>query len=334
MTVWQDDFDESVIDSNKWSFQETNGAQYGIMGWGNNERQWYTNRSDNVRVENGNLIIEPKDWGEVFVKGDQRVIKEQFPECYNTCKQRCDPNNTNPDWLGDCIYQCSNGDFGCRFTSTRMRTYKKFSVMPEKNKEVRVAARIKLPRGNGLWPALWMLPETGATDDCSGCGSYGGWPSSGEIDILEAANDMNKVITTIHYGGPGSDWRNASNPVKIVEPSAADDWHVYAFEWTTTSMKWFMDDELLGTQYSKGVSDGGWYSTASNAGPHSPFDTDFHIMLNVALGGGFAQSLTDVPLSTEEIAKTLNDLPKEQIKMKVDYIRVQTKIIGEDGFQT
>jgi len=72
-------------------------------------------------------------------------------------------------------------------------------------------------------------------------------------------------------------------------------------------------------------TDAGWHIKADNAGPHSPFDTDFHIMLNVALGGGFARSLTDVPLSTEEIAKTLNDLPKEQIKMKVDYIRVQTR---------
>lgn len=207
-----------------------------------------------------------------------------------------------------------------------MRTYKKFSVSPGQSETVRIEARIKLPKGNGLWPALWMLPETGATDECSGCGIYGGaWPSSGEIDILESANNMDKIITTIHYGGPGSEWRYTTNPVKVVQPSAADDWHIYAFEWTTTSMKWFMDGELLGTQYSKSVADGGWYTTASNAGPNSPFDKDFHIMLNVALGGGFAQYLTDVPLTTEEIAKTLNELPKDQIRMKVDYIRVQTR---------
>ena len=57
--------------------------------------------------------------------------------------------------------------------------------------------------GQGIWPAFWMLPSDSPTY-CSGCGAYGSWPASGEIDIMEAVNDMTTVFGTLHYGGPSA----------------------------------------------------------------------------------------------------------------------------------
>lgn len=57
--------------------------------------------------------------------------------------------------------------------------------------------------GQGIWPAFWLLPSDSPAQ-CSGCGVYGSWPASGEIDIMEAVNDMNTAFATLHYGGPAN----------------------------------------------------------------------------------------------------------------------------------
>jgi hypothetical protein len=62
-----------------------------------------------------------------------------------------------------------------------------------KHKIIKISARIKLEKGEGLWPAFWLLPQSGSNAKCSGCGVYGTWASSGELDIMESKNTMNKV---------------------------------------------------------------------------------------------------------------------------------------------
>lgn len=90
------------------------------------------------------------------------------------------------------------------------------------------------PAGSALWPAFWLLPQVGAwmQSTCLGCGAYGNWAASGEIDVAEAANDMTSVQGTIHYGGLYP--QNVQSHGSVYLPpntSLADDFHVYAIEW-------------------------------------------------------------------------------------------------------
>ena len=152
---------------------------------------------------------------------------------------------------------------------------------------------MRLPGGQGLWPAFWMLPQDFA---------YGGWAASGEIDILEAVNlgvrGNNTVHGTIHYGG---EWPNNvfTGGDYVVPTNATTDFHVYAVEWDPTEIRWYVDDVMYSMQNS-------WSSTAA---PYpAPFDQDFYILLNVAVGGnwpGSPDASTVFPVS-----------------MEVDYVRV------------
>jgi len=134
----------------------------------------------------------------------------------------------------------------------------------------RIEARLKLPFGQGLWPAFWMLP----TDE-----AYGGWAASGEIDIMEAVNlnPSNEVHGTLHYGGP---WPENTNSGDSTTPdtNAWEDFHVYAVEWEEGEVRWFVDDLHYQTQTD-------WFTTAGTF--PAPFDQRFHIILNVAVGGNW-----------------------------------------------
>ncbi len=133
----------------------------------------------------------------------------------------------------------------------------------------RFEARLKLPEGQGLWPAFWMLP----TDSV-----YGGWARSGEIDIMEAVNSFpsnNLVYGTLHYGGSWPD--NVHTGTEYDPPSyVADTFFTYAVEWEEGEIRWFVDEVLYATQTE-------WHSDGSDF--PAPFDQDFHLLLNVAVGG-------------------------------------------------
>lgn len=155
----------------------------------------------------------------------------------------------------------------------------------------RVEARLKLPFGQGIWPAFWMLPS----DE-----TYGGWAASGEIDIMEAVNlnPTNEVFGTLHYGGA---WPENTSTGDSMTPadSAWENFHVYAVEWEEGEVRWFVDDEHYQTQND-------WFS-ASAAYP-APFDQAFHIVLNVAVGGSWPGPPDDSTTFPQE--------------MQVDYVRV------------
>ena len=149
-------------------------------------------------------------------------------------------------------------------------------------------ARIKLPAGRGLWPAFWML----STDEV-----YGGWPTSGEIDIMEwVGNDPEKLFGTIHFGQP---WpNNQFTGSQILQPgeSWSEEFHNYAVYWTDSDIRWYVD----GYEYSR--------KTRSDLnGQLWPFDQDFHFILNVAVGGTLGGAITNA------------DFPST---MEVDYVRV------------
>lgn len=183
---------------------------------------------------------------------------------------------------------------GKNYTSGRIRTLGKFSKTYGK-----VEAAITLPKGQGLWPAFWMLP----VDD----NIYGPWASGGEIDIMEARGRVpNAVDGTIHFGQP---WpNNKSNGGHYVFPEGEDigGKHVYSIEWEPGEIRWYVDGKLYHTAND-------WYSQNSGEpAPYpypAPFNKDFYIILNLALGGNY-----DGKISPND-----SDLPAE---MKVDYVRV------------
>ena len=129
----------------------------------------------------------------------------------------------------------------------------------------RMEARIKVPGGQGTWPAFWML----ATDEV-----YGGWPQSGEIDIMEyVGRSPNEVLGTIHYGQPWPNNSYNSNRIETEEP-VADDFHEFAVEWEENEIRWFFDGILYATETPADLNGQRW-----------PFDQDFFFILNVAIGG-------------------------------------------------
>ena len=177
---------------------------------------------------------------------------------------------------------------GFGYTSARINTRDRFAF-----KYGRIESRMRLPAGQGVWPAFWMLAQDS---------SYGDWPASGEIDIMEAVNlggtGGNTVYGTLHYGG-GSLGRIFTGDTYIVPTDATTDFHTYAVEWDANEIRWYVDDVLFSMQNS-------W---SSSAAPYpAPFDQPFHILLNVAVGGNFPGA----PSASTVFPVT----------MEVDYVRV------------
>lgn len=162
------------------------------------------------------------------------------------------------------------------YTSARITTKNKFA-----QKYGRMEARIKIPRGQGIWPAFWMLGENNES----------GWPQCGEIDIMEnIGKEPSKVHGTVH--GPGySGEHGIGAPYTLPSGNAfADDFHVYAVEWEPEVLRFYVDDVLYETL------------TPSNIPPGKAwvFDHPFFIILNVAVGGlwpGNPNATTQFPQS-------------------------------------
>lgn len=155
----------------------------------------------------------------------------------------------------------------------------------------RFEARIKLLQGQGLWPAFWMLSSNEP---------YGGWPQSGEIDIMELiGQDPEKVHGTIHYGDPYPNNQHKGKSFDLYNGIFADNFHVFAIEWEPGQIRWYMDDILYQTITSEDVSPFNFPFDASN---------QMHFLLNVAVGGNWPGS----PDATTPFPN----------QMEVDYVRV------------
>ena len=172
------------------------------------------------------------------------------------------------------------------YTSARLRTLGKGDWTYG-----RFEMRAKAPIGAGFWSAFWMLPSDSL---------YGGWAASGEIDIMEHLGDEPyRVLGTIHYGGPWPYNRYSGTHYDVPVGSLHDSFHTYAIEWELGEIRWYLDDVLYLTQNA-------WYSIG---GPYpAPFNTDFHLLLNMAVGG----NLPGPPNS-------FSQFPQELV---VDYVRV------------
>ena len=240
--VWSDEFsqpDGSAPDATKW------GYDVGGTGWGNNELEYYTSRTNNARVEGGQLVIEARQ------------------ERYS----------------------------GKNYTSARLLTKGKWSWTYG-----RIEARIKIPRGQGLWPALWML---GANVDSVG------WPTCGEIDIIEnVGREPGTVHGTLH--GPGYSGSDGIGGPFVLPGGAAfaDDFHVFAVQWETNRIRWSVDNQPYFSVTP----------TSLPAGTHWVFAAPQFLLLNVAVGGSWPGKPDGTTIFPQ--------------RMLVDYVRIYAATNG------
>jgi beta-glucanase (GH16 family) len=259
--VWQDEFNGpngSLPDPSKWTYDLGGG------GWGNQELESYTNRAENVHIENGNLVITVR---RESYEGDDHIARE--------------------------------------YTSARLKTQGLFSQAYG-----RFEARIKIPAGQGMWPAFWMLGDNI---------SSAGWPKCGEIDILENIGKEPGIVHGSIHGplatGAASDLTSA---VKLVNGKEfSSDFHIYAVEWNPGSVRFYVDSTPYATfTPDSSAPDSAANPASSSASSDSPaaragswvFDHPFFLILNVAVGG----SWPGPPDATSTFPQT----------MLVDYVRV------------
>ncbi|MET8202821.1 family 16 glycosylhydrolase [Micromonospora taraxaci] len=180
-------------------------------------------------------------------------------------------------------YQCHYGR--CEYTSARLLSAATFTQTYG-----RFEARIKIPRGQGIWPAFWML------------GTGGGWPDAGEIDIMEnIGREPNTVYGTVH--GPGYSGGGGITGSRTVGSPLADGFHTYRVDWEPNVITWYLD----GVQYHR-------VDPARLGGNRWVFDHPFFMILNVAVGGnwpGYPDGSTQFPQ-----------------QMLVDYVRVSSYTSG------
>ncbi len=179
------------------------------------------------------------------------------------------------------------------YTSGKITTQKKKDFMYGK-----VVARAKVPKGQGLWPAIWMMP----TDESV----YGQWPKCGEIDIMETLGSQPQIAYgTIHYGEPHADQQGVYT---LENGTFADDFHEFSVEWEPGEMRFYIDGNLYHT-----VND--WFSAVEGEDdkPYpAPFNQTFFVQLNLAVGGTWPGS----PDATTDF---------NNAKFLIDYVRVYQK---------
>jgi uncharacterized protein (TIGR03437 family) len=187
--------------------------------------------------------------------------------------------NAHMDGLGHLDIHVENPSPGV-YTSARLKTEGLYAVQYG-----RIEARIKIPYGQGMWPAFWMLGNNITTV---------GWPACGEIDIME---NIGSTPATAYGSLHGPDSYNETAQYQLASGALADDFHTYAVEWSANQITFYVDGNLYETQANNG---GGWVFNAAN--------NPFFIILNAAVGG-------DWPGPPDATTQFPQD-------MLVDYVRV------------
>ncbi|GAA0265133.1 glycoside hydrolase family 16 protein [Alteraurantiacibacter aestuarii] len=243
-------------------------------GGGNDEQQCYTDNPRNAAVRDGRLVITARD---------EQASGPAWPIHMRGDVADPDVTATRP------------------FTSARLTTRGNASWLYGK-----IEIRARLPQGQGTWPAIWMLPE----DDL-----YGGWARSGEIDILEAVNlgvacpqcptgREDTILGTLHFGGAWPDNELASTEIHY--PQVLEGFHTFGVVWSRGQFTWTVDGEVYATRDARE-----WFTTSSDE-PGAPFDQRFHLILNLAIGGGLPERRGLGGVSRENFPKA----------MEIDWVRV------------
>jgi beta-glucanase (GH16 family) len=207
------------------------------------------------------------------------------------------PNNVALDGNGNLVIQAESEHYAYAANLVSQQPYTSGRINTQGNLEPlygRIEARIKLPAGKGLWPAFWLLGN-----DFSSVG----WPACGELDILEeAGSNPSTVNGSMH--APGYFGTSALTAAYTLDSGTfADDYHVFALEWTADGVQWLVDEHVYHTRTKTGMA---------SIGKKWIFDHPFYVILNLAVGGmydGNPDSSTPFPS-----------------QMLVDYVKVSKLI--------
>ncbi|TRM59059.1 glycoside hydrolase family 16 protein [Schizophyllum amplum] len=284
--LMEDNFDSGDLNTDNW------GYEIELGGFGNGEFQMTT--KDNVFVRDGNLYIHPTLTSESIDGGYDAIFDggewDLGDDCTTNNKTACTVK-ANKD-RGKVVNPVMSG---------RINTKGKVEMAYG-----RIEVVAKLPKGDWLWPAIWMLPAD-AND------TYGDWPVSGEIDIMEArgnseeygAQGRNYVRSSLNYGPLESVINKMYGWYSTKHGTLADGFHTYAVEWDSQFMRFYTDTRLnamleLRTRNEQESfwTRGDFPETAQNGSaqvvvtnpyedswPNAPFDKPFYLIIDVAAGG-------------------------------------------------
>ncbi|MEO9462816.1 MAG: glycoside hydrolase family 16 protein [Marinomonas sp.] len=243
-------------------------------GGGNEERQCYRDDPANASISDGKLII-------TALKGEH--TGPALPPHMRAEADKPDATATKP------------------YTSARLVTRGLHSW-----RYGRIEVRAKLPQGQGTWPAIWMLPEDSA---------YGTWAASGEIDIMETVNlgvecadcpggKESTILGTLHFG---SEWPNNSlDSSEMYAPQVLDGFHTFGIIWAPGVIEWTLNGKVFARK-----EQASWWSSNSDTA-EAPFDKPFHLILNLAIGGGLPEKRNGGGVDPA-------NFPKD---MQIDWVRV------------
>ncbi len=233
--TWHDEFDSPELDKTKWTPSND-------LYSSNNELQAYTDRPENLFIQDGVLHFMAR--------------KEEIP-------------------------------FERSYSSGKIESYPQKSFLYG-----RFEFCVRYPKGQGLWPAAWMMPENPI---------YGPWPSSGEIDIVENIGHIPQTNWgTIHYGPAWPNNQMTGNTYTLPEGDFSQNFHSFALEWEPEVLRWYVDDILYSVKTPADLGEYQWV-----------YDHPFHLILNLAIGGDWAG-----PPDNETV------FPQS---FQVDYVRVYSR---------
>ncbi|BFZ12779.1 hypothetical protein BsWGS_15818 [Bradybaena similaris] len=242
-------------------------SMFGGMNW---EFQVYTPEGKNIYANGGNLYLHPTlttddpRFNENFLHTGVMDVASIWGSCTNSGNYGC-----NRDGHNGLLPPVMSG----KVSSNPATVYGTVEV------------RAKIPLGDWLWPAIWMMPRDS---------HYGGWPASGEIDIMESRGNggdigVNAVATTLHWGPSWDQNRWSLTHGERRAGSYHNDFHTYRLDWTQDHLKTFVDNQqILDVEVGGGFWQKGGFSGNNpwaGGGHSAPFDQPFFLILNVAVGG-------------------------------------------------
>ncbi len=255
----------------------------------------------------GNSLDETK-WG--YYTGGWKDENQQVRNCYRNRPENVNVNGGSLNLVGlykpgeTCTGNTKTGNFTSGFVQTKNKAYFKYGY---------IEARIKMPKNKSTWPGFWMSPNNSP---------YGpGWPDWGEIDIVEAKGSNRQ------FAASDAHWRDKNTPTGqtgshrnrqgVIPPSKfgtnndTTEWHTYGVKWTEGKLEYFIDGEWHHT-----ITE--FKNSNSTGSPNGPFDQDFFLRLNLAIGGTYIDSPWDDPNNSVGAANG-EGFPAT---MSIDYVRV------------